>query len=153
MATYSSLRAWKIPWTEKPGGLQSMGVQRAGHDWSDLAPTCTSGNPSGSRLILPLWDHLNTSHSRDGRNQLTKERKETLFPHCPAGLWQTAAFRLRALRLPDFFRPETTSGFLIQVSPLSERVSLPAGSQVLLMLLKPNWSRGSEMSQPQWRVR
>ena len=33
MATHSSTLAWKIPWTEKPGRLQSMGLQRAGHDW------------------------------------------------------------------------------------------------------------------------
>ena len=33
MATHSSTLAWKIPWTEKPGGLQSMGSQRAGHNW------------------------------------------------------------------------------------------------------------------------
>ena len=33
MATHSSLIAWKIPWTEEPGGLQSMGVwQRVGYD-------------------------------------------------------------------------------------------------------------------------
>ena len=32
MATYSSTLAWKIPWTEKPGRLQSMGLQRIGHD-------------------------------------------------------------------------------------------------------------------------
>ena len=32
MATYSSTLAWKIPWTEEPGGLQSMGSQRVGHD-------------------------------------------------------------------------------------------------------------------------
>ena len=32
MATHSSILAWKIPWTEEPGGLQSMGSQRAGHD-------------------------------------------------------------------------------------------------------------------------
>ena len=31
MATHSSVLAWKIPWTEKPGGLQSMGSQRVGH--------------------------------------------------------------------------------------------------------------------------
>ena len=37
MATLSSILAWRIPWTEKPGGLQSMGSQRVGHDWSDLA--------------------------------------------------------------------------------------------------------------------
>ena len=32
MATYSSILAWKISWTEEPGGLQSMGLQRVGHD-------------------------------------------------------------------------------------------------------------------------
>ena len=32
MATHSSILAWKNPWTEEPGGLQSMGSQRAGHD-------------------------------------------------------------------------------------------------------------------------
>ena len=31
-ATHSSLLAWRIPWTEEPGGLQSMGSQRVGHD-------------------------------------------------------------------------------------------------------------------------
>jgi len=31
MATPSSILAWKIPWTEEPGGLQSIGSQRAGH--------------------------------------------------------------------------------------------------------------------------
>ena len=34
MATHSSIFAWKIPWTEKPGGLQSMGSQRVGHDFT-----------------------------------------------------------------------------------------------------------------------
>ena len=32
MATYSSILAWRIPWTEEPGGLQFMGLQRVGHD-------------------------------------------------------------------------------------------------------------------------
>ena len=32
MATQSSILAWKIPWTEEPGRLQSMGSQRVGHD-------------------------------------------------------------------------------------------------------------------------
>ena len=32
MTTYSSILAWEIPWTEKPGGLQSMGLQRVGQD-------------------------------------------------------------------------------------------------------------------------
>ena len=32
MATHSSILAWRISWTEEPGGLQSMGSQRVGHD-------------------------------------------------------------------------------------------------------------------------
>ena len=32
MGTQSSILAWRIPWTEEPGGLQSMGSQRVGHD-------------------------------------------------------------------------------------------------------------------------
>ena len=32
MATHSSILAWRIPWTEKPGGPKSKGTQRAGHD-------------------------------------------------------------------------------------------------------------------------
>ena len=37
MAIYSSILAWRIPWTEEPGGLPSTGSHRVGHDWSDLA--------------------------------------------------------------------------------------------------------------------
>ena len=32
MATHSGILAWRISWTEEPGGLQSMGLQRVGHD-------------------------------------------------------------------------------------------------------------------------
>ena len=32
MATHSSILVWRIPWTEEPGGLQSMGSHRVGHD-------------------------------------------------------------------------------------------------------------------------
>ena len=38
MATHSSIFAWRIPWTEEPGGLQSMGSQRVGHDWVTSLP-------------------------------------------------------------------------------------------------------------------
>ena len=34
MAIYSSILAWRIPWTERPGELQFMGSQRVGHDWA-----------------------------------------------------------------------------------------------------------------------
>ena len=39
MITYSSILAWRILQTEEPGGLQSMGSQRVGQDWSGLAHT------------------------------------------------------------------------------------------------------------------
>ena len=32
MATHSTILAWRIPWTENPGGLQSVGLQKVGHD-------------------------------------------------------------------------------------------------------------------------
>ena len=37
IATHSSVLAWRIPGTEEPGRLPSMGSHRVGHDWSDLA--------------------------------------------------------------------------------------------------------------------
>ena len=49
MATHSSILAWRIPWTEEPGGLLSMGSHRVGHNWRDLACMCAleegNGNP------------------------------------------------------------------------------------------------------------
>ena len=38
-ATHSSILAWRIPWTVKPGGLQSMGSQRVGHNWATMHST------------------------------------------------------------------------------------------------------------------
>ena len=43
MATHSSVLTWRIPWTEEPGGLQSMGSQRVRCGWSDLALMCAEG--------------------------------------------------------------------------------------------------------------
>ena len=40
MATHSSTLAWRIPWTEEPGRLQSMGSQRVGHDWATSLCQC-----------------------------------------------------------------------------------------------------------------
>ena len=42
MAPHSSTLAWKIPWTEEPGGLQSMGSLRVGHDWTTSLSLFTS---------------------------------------------------------------------------------------------------------------
>ena len=42
MATHFGILAWKIPWTEEPGGSQSMRSQRVGHDWASMHLWCTA---------------------------------------------------------------------------------------------------------------
>ena len=54
MATHSSILAWEIPWMKEPGGLQSKGSQRVGHDWAtslSLSPTIPYV-PSGQSEIF-----------------------------------------------------------------------------------------------------
>ena len=51
MATHSSILAWRSPWTEEPGGLQSIELQRAGHDRSDLALAHAHIHRPGSGLV------------------------------------------------------------------------------------------------------
>ena len=46
MAIHSSILTWRIPWTEKPGGLQSVGSQKVGHDWTTNIHT---------HIGLPRW--------------------------------------------------------------------------------------------------
>ena len=52
METHSSILAWGMPWTEKPSELQSIGSQRAGHDWSDLEHRYTPRNAT-QQLVRP----------------------------------------------------------------------------------------------------
>ena len=64
MATHSSILAWRSPWTEKPGRLQSRGSQRFGHDWATFTLTlarffallshCRSKNILQSSAYRPL---------------------------------------------------------------------------------------------------
>ena len=60
MATHSSILAWRLPGTEEPSGLPSMGSHRVRHDWSDLAAeaaylTLTPPSVLARYLFLPLW--------------------------------------------------------------------------------------------------
>ena len=57
MATHSSTLAWKIPWTEKPGRLQSMGLRRVEHDWAtsfSLLLSCI-GEENGNHSSVLAW--------------------------------------------------------------------------------------------------
>ena len=50
MAPHSSTLAWKIPWTEEPGGLQSMGALRVRHDWATSLSLSCFGEGNGNPL-------------------------------------------------------------------------------------------------------
>ena len=52
MTLHSSTLAWKIPWTEEPCGLPSVGSHRVGHDWSDLAAAAATPNVD----VTNIWD-------------------------------------------------------------------------------------------------
>ena len=59
MATHSSILAWRIPWTEEPGPLWPMGLQRVGDNWSELA--CVHASSSDSTFSLTqasLEEHI-----------------------------------------------------------------------------------------------
>ena len=75
MVTHSSILAWKIPWTEAPGGLQSMGSQRVGHDWSyfsfcvDVIPYlnwCWSWNSQYFGYLMRRLDSLEKTLMLEG---------------------------------------------------------------------------------------
>ena len=56
MATHSSVLAWRIPRTGKPGGLPSMGLHRVGHNWSDLAPAAAM--PHDVEYLHVCWQFV-----------------------------------------------------------------------------------------------
>ena len=64
MATHSNILAWRIPGTEEPGGLPSMGSHRVGHDWRDLAAAAAimkDMNKNEHYLIAGDWVALELS--------------------------------------------------------------------------------------------
>ena len=93
MATHSSILAWRIPWTEEPGGLQSMGSQRVRHDWSDWAQSFQfsrsvmsdplgSHGPQASLSITNSWSPLKpmTTESVTPSNHIILCRPLLLLP-------------------------------------------------------------------------
>ena len=66
MATHSSILAWRIPWMEEPGGLQSMGSQRVGHDRATFTFTffhsCSARSPPRSQNGPSIFCASDTSH-------------------------------------------------------------------------------------------
>ena len=92
MATNCSILAWRIPWTEEPGMLQSIGLQRAGHDWSDLAYTHTHTHTYTSEALILLLLKLFylACTVKEKRSKFKKEKENSTQPPscapcpCPA---------------------------------------------------------------------
>ena len=89
----SSILAWRIPWTEEPGGLQSMGLQRFGHDWSHLACTHIQKDLLGHKETLflifenspycfPRWLHQWRHPSTLQRVPVLSHSHQQLLNHC-----------------------------------------------------------------------
>ena len=57
MATHSSILAWRIPWTEEPSGLQSMGSQRVGYDWA-TKHRCMHTAIYLAHIFVSLWSSM-----------------------------------------------------------------------------------------------
>ena len=73
-ATHCSILAWRIPWMEKPGRLQSVGSHRVGHEWSDLAVAAAA-------IFLPGEFHEQRSlagHSPWGRKESSMTERLSL---------------------------------------------------------------------------
>ena len=113
MATHPNILAWKIPWTEEPGRLQSIGSQRLGHNWSDwhtcmfpslflvsslhlcsdaIFKTCFLAYPNN--LPLPIFIDMTTYPHRRMRDKADK---------IPVILqvWSKAQFWLQRVRVGD----------------------------------------------------
>ena len=100
VATHSSNIAWRIPWTEEPGRLQSMGLQRVRHDWATVTRSSSISRYRAnyieiflSLLALPFCyiilqpTHYLPSHPTQPLRELGP------FPHC----WQIIYMRIQDL--------------------------------------------------------
>ena len=93
MVTHSSTLAWKIPWTEKPGRLQSMGSQRVGHDWATFPLSrisckvpLTFYQTYHSNLIMSLQLHSVqfSSFAQSCSTLCNPMNRSTARPPCPS---------------------------------------------------------------------
>ena len=146
MATPSSTIAWKIPWMEKPGRVQSMGSQRVGHDWAIslqlvplllvlLSPSKTFTHMSNYLLKTLLWS-LNVSQqgSIKRSSQIIPDNLNSLALHSRffnvAGF---VSFKLNRVKLVCF----TTFVSVLCLCPLHWNIEI--SNQILPFLQGLAW--------------
>ena len=99
-ANHSSIIAWRIPWTQEPDGLQSVGSQRAGRDWSDLAQHSTWCRRSSKRRLTVygresrLRFRISDSDGLDTFPGLELGQRFSRRPLDPWGAWTQKAQKL-----------------------------------------------------------
>ena len=70
MATHASILAWRIPWTEEPGRLQSMGVQRVTHDWATNTFVSFHFTTNMGTLVVVVLLAINKENSNNNKKQM-----------------------------------------------------------------------------------
>ena len=96
MATHSSILTWRSPWTEEPGGLRSLGLQRVGHGCA----TDTFTLSCVARMMV-LLDSIDGGH-------LLAPRRCILFEPLPKAFWISQPYRCREAALAPFHKPRDT---------------------------------------------
>ena len=142
MATHSGTLAWKIPWTEKPGRLQSMGSQRVGHNWATslftfsftLLCNILQWLPNTWKIKSSLYTML---YSACVIWPLLSYRLLSLLDFRHSGLYESShntrnvqAFVFASLCLSSFPQicAEPTSSLLSGLCPVSPPLQRPYGS-------------------------
>jgi len=117
MAAHSIILAWRVPWTEEPGGLWSIGLQRVGHDGSNLACMHASGFHALWSPCCPLDAHVESCFGfEDLQDANPGAQFRGLFfrfwykTYCfwsqyPASLGLQASLYLQVLRMCNWNRP------------------------------------------------
>ena len=134
MASHSSIPAWKIPWTEEPGGLQSMGLQRIGHNWTRTHSPLTQGkkrwNNQYSGHLIYIFSPLGSLRSPTAGLEKTRT-EEVIWRHGP----------LHSSSVQSFLCPQGGLYFLLHC-PLGGGcvcVCIPAGLLVLCKTSIRHW--------------
>ena len=81
MATRSSILVWRIPWTEEPGGLLSVVLQRVGHNWATNTMLCSVDPYKGILLSNKRQELLVHTTTWMNPNMLTLSERSWMLPH------------------------------------------------------------------------